>query len=100
MSSTLCKKVFSRDSELDGAPEPHLFADSHYGQDVFGRADFDQLADQLAGIKGRFILSINDTPGARATFARFNVSTAETTYTIGAGAAEKAGELIVSNLAI
>jgi DNA adenine methylase len=45
-------------------------------------------------------LSINDTPGARATFARFHVATAETTYTVGAGAAQRAGELIVSNVAL
>ncbi len=79
---------------------PYWGCETDYGQDVFGRADFDQLADQLAGIKGRFILSINDTPGARATFARFNVATAETTYTVGAGAAERAGELIISNAAL
>lgn len=76
---------------------PYWGCETDYGQDVFSRADFDQLADQLAGIKGRFILSINDTPGARATFARFHVGTAETTYTVGAGPAQKAGELIVSN---
>jgi DNA adenine methylase len=77
---------------------PYWGCETDYGQDVFGRADFGELADQLAGIKGRFVLSINDTPGARATFARFHVATAETTYTLGAGAAQRADELIVSNV--
>ena len=58
-----------------------------------GYADLNQLADQRAGIKSCFILSINDTPGARATFARCNVGTAETAYTIRAGPAQKASEL-------
>jgi hypothetical protein len=49
---------------------------------------------------GGFILSINDTPGARATFERFHVAATETTYTIGAGAAQTAGELMVLNFAI
>jgi DNA adenine methylase len=79
---------------------PYWGCETDYGQDVFGRGDFDQLADQLAGIKGRFILSINDTPGARATFGRFVIATADTTYTVGAGPAQRAGELIVSNFAI
>ena len=66
---------------------------------MFGRADFTQLADQLAGIQGRFILSINDTPDARETFSRFHIRAAETTYSVGVGAAMKAAELIVSNVA-
>jgi DNA adenine methylase len=44
---------------------PYWGCEDDYGQDVFGRADFAALADQLAGIKGKFLLSINDTPDAR-----------------------------------
>lgn len=79
---------------------PYWGCKTDYGQDMFGRGDFDRLADQLAAIKGRFILSINDTEGARATFGRFEVTSAETTYTVGAGSAMKAGELIVFNFRI
>lgn len=76
---------------------PYWGCEKDYGQDVFGRADFDQLAAQLAGIKGKFLLSINDTPGVRETFAGFHMIEADTTYTVGAGAAVKAAELIISN---
>lgn len=79
---------------------PYWGCEKDYGQDVFGRADFDQLAAQLAGIKGKFLLSINDTPGVRAAFAGFCMIEAETTYTVGVGAATKAAELIISNFAI
>ena len=41
---------------------PYWGCEKDYGQDVFGRADFDQLAAQLAGLKGNFLLSINETP--------------------------------------
>lgn len=76
---------------------PYWGCETDYGQDVFGRADFERLADQLAGIKGRFVLSINDTPGVRATFGRFEFQEVTTTYTVGAGAATKAAELVIAN---
>ena len=65
---------------------------------MFGRDDFARLADQLAGVRGAFVLSINDTPGAREVFGRFEMIDAPVTYTVGGGAkAQRAGELIVSN---
>ena len=78
---------------------PYWGCETDYGQDVFGRADFEQLADQLAGIAGKFILSINATPGAVAMFSRFHVVEVGTSYTIGSanGGAGSARELIVSN---
>ena len=78
---------------------PYWGCETDYGQDVFGRADFEQLAAQLADIKGTFVLSINDTPGARAAFARFHLAEVATTYTVGSGAARPARELIFSNKA-
>ncbi|WP_062731880.1 DNA adenine methylase [Sphingobium abikonense] len=78
---------------------PYWGCESDYGQDVFSRGDFEQLADQLAGIKGKFLLSINATDGARATFSRFNVADVPTTYTIG-GQAKPVTELIVSNFVL
>jgi DNA adenine methylase len=75
---------------------PYWGCETDYGQDVFGRADFTRLAEQLAGIKGRFLLSINDTPGVREVFAAFRFVEAETTYTVGAKAT-RAAELIISN---
>ncbi|HET9511387.1 MAG TPA: DNA adenine methylase [Sphingomonas sp.] len=79
---------------------PYWGCETDYGQDVFSRGDFDQLAEQLATIAGQFILSINDTLGARACFGRFAIKAIETTYTVGAGRAQRAGELIVSNFSI
>ncbi|HEX8556218.1 MAG TPA: DNA adenine methylase, partial [Sphingomonas sp.] len=76
---------------------PYWGCERDYGQDVFGRADFERLADQLGGIAGRFILSINDTPGVREVFGRFHLVEVETTYTLSRGNSRKAGELIVSN---
>ncbi|WP_416462822.1 DNA adenine methylase [Sphingomonas sp. VDB2] len=75
---------------------PYWGCEADYGQDVFSRADFDQLADQLDGIRGKFLLSINATQGARETFGRFHVTDVATTYSIG-GQPKPVTELIVSN---
>jgi DNA adenine methylase len=56
------------------------------------------MAELLAGISGRFLLSINDTPLARQVFAGFSIEEVPVTYTIGTahGRGQRAGELIVS----
>ncbi|WP_343228341.1 hypothetical protein [Sphingomonas yunnanensis] len=66
---------------------------------MFQRADFERLVEQLSGIGGKFVLSINATEGARQAFARFRVEEVDVTYTIatlaiGEGKAVK--ELIVT----
>ncbi|TPG14346.1 DNA adenine methylase [Sphingomonas oligophenolica] len=76
---------------------PYWGCETDYGQDVFGRADFEALADVLAGIKGRFLMSVNDNPSVRATFGRFAIAPIETTYTLGRDNGQRAGELIVSS---
>ncbi len=66
---------------------------------MFAQADFARMADQLAGIAGRFILSINDVPEIRTIFAAFHITEVATTYTIGnhaKGSANRA-ELLISN---
>lgn len=77
---------------------PYWACETDYGPGVFAREDFERLADQLAGIAGRFVLSINDTPGARAVFDRFDVAEVETTYSLGTaatGSGKRVRELIV-----
>lgn len=78
---------------------PYWNCEGDYGPGTFERDDFQRLADQLQRIDGRFVLSINDTPGAREVFGRFRFDEVETTYTIGTaatGAGKKVGELIIS----
>ncbi|MFQ3894629.1 DNA adenine methylase [Sphingobium sp. R-7] len=77
---------------------PYWGCEADYG-DGFSRADFEMLAEQLSGIAGQFILSINDTPGAREVFSRFDIEAVETTWTIATastGGGQRVGELIVS----
>lgn len=76
---------------------PYWGCETDYGRDVFGRADFEQLAAQLAGVKGTCVLSIDDTSCARAEFARFHLAVVATPYTVGSGAGRPVREFIFSN---
>ena len=56
------------------------------------------MAAVLAGLQGRFILSLNDVPGVRETFGSFRMHPVRTTYTIrkGPGQSDRA-ELLIAN---
>jgi DNA adenine methylase len=55
-------------------------------------------AEQLAGIAGQFLLTVNDTPETRPIFDGFDQERVDVTYTAAEGAAKHASELIVSRL--
>ena len=77
---------------------PYWGCEDDYGKAMFAPADFQRLADQLAGIKGRFLLSINDVPEVREIFGRFALEEVKVSYTIGdkADRAPMRGELLVT----
>ena len=78
---------------------PYWDCERDYGDGVFERADFERLAEQLGGIAGRFVLSINATPGAREVFGRFGLEEVAVTYTIATaatGAGKSVSELLVT----
>ncbi len=79
---------------------PYWNNEGDYGAGTFERADFQRLADQLYGISGKFVLSINATDGAREVFGRFDIAEVDTTYTLStasAGSGQRVKELIVTN---
>lgn len=79
---------------------PYWGCENDYGPGIFERADFERLAEQMLGIRGKFLLSINDTPGARAVFSPFHMRKVEVTYSISSAAAgkgKKVGELLIAN---
>ena len=79
---------------------PYWGCEDDYGKAMFERADFQRLAQVLAGIKGRFLLSLNDVPEVRAIFAAFELTEVRTTYTISGKRNDPAGgraELLIAN---
>lgn len=75
---------------------PYFGSERMYGAELFDRSQFELMADMLAGIRGRFILSLNDHPEVRRIFARFDMEAVGTTYSTGMQPAA-ARELIISN---
>lgn len=76
---------------------PYYGCEGDYGKDLFARSEFPKMAKQLAALKGRFLLSLNDHLDVRRIFAGFAVVGVDLTYSI-CGAAVPASELIISNL--
>ena len=76
---------------------PYWGHETDYGKGLFARDDFARMAEILRGLKGRFILSLNDRPEVRETFAGFRVEEVTTVYTANARAARRVGELLIGN---
>jgi DNA adenine methylase len=74
---------------------PYWACERDYGPDVFTREDFAALASQLATIKGKFLVSLNDTQGVR-NLRPLHLTPITTTYTVGAKS-RPARELLISN---
>ena len=62
---------------------PYWGNEGDYGRGLFSRDDFTRMADQLARLKGRFVMSINDVPEIRELFAWATIDEVATTYSIG-----------------
>lgn len=76
---------------------PYHGCEGDYGKGMFGREEFEQMADVLRGISGRFILSLNDRPEVRRIFAGFDIEEVGVRYTVGGAAcSQQARELIIS----
>ncbi len=59
---------------------PYWGFENLYGKDMFSRNDYGLLSDQLANLKGKFILSINDVPEIRRTFKDYRIKEVQTAY--------------------
>ena len=79
---------------------PYWQCETDYGTGVFAPADFSRLATLLAGLKGQFLMSINDAPQIREIFAAFDIEEVDTVYTIGAATAGPADvkELLIGRV--
>lgn len=91
-------KRYDRADTLFYLDPPYWGSEKEYGKDFFSRADFAELAKLLKGIKGRFILSINDVPEIRAIFKGFYIKEVSTRYTAGTQSGKQAAELLISNV--
>ncbi|MDM9647768.1 DNA adenine methylase [Rhizobium sp. S163] len=87
---------YDRPGTLFYLDPPYFGSEGDYGKALFGREQFGLMAERLAKLKGRFILSINDVPDIRSIFSRFTFDEAELNYTISSNTQTKARELIIT----
>ncbi|WP_293222337.1 DNA adenine methylase [Ottowia sp.] len=88
---------FDKPGTLFYIDPPYWNCEDDYGKGLFSREDFSRLAGLLESVKGRFILSLNDTQGVRETFASFRIRPVKTRYTINGAIKQEAAELLISN---
>ncbi|WP_142850877.1 DNA adenine methylase [Telmatospirillum sp. J64-1] len=89
---------YDRPGTLFYCDPPYWGSEGYYGKDLFSRADFERLSACLQRLKGRIILSINDTPQVREIFGWAELTPVSTTYTVGGtGKVKPVGELIITN---
>ena len=88
---------FDKPGTLFYIDPPYWGNEKDYGDGLFSRDDFARLAGLLGALKGKFILSLNDTPGVRETFGGFRIESVQTRYSIGASVNKPVGEVLICN---
>lgn len=82
--------------------ETFFFADPPYYNKPFYRHNFElkdylELAERLANLKGKFLMTLNDHPEMRKVFSRFQISTISFAYTCLKEGGKKFTELLIRN---
>jgi DNA adenine methylase len=90
---------YDRDGTLFYLDPPYWGCEDDYGKGMFARDDFARLADALARLNGRFLMSINDVPEIRDLFSWARIEAVTTTYTVGnhTGRASPRSELLIAS---
>lgn len=92
-----CIKRYDRPHTFFYIDPPYYNCENDYGKGMFDKSDFENLADILGNLQGRFLLSINDMPQIRELFKGFKIEEADTTYSTGSSGPKKVTELLVRN---
>lgn len=75
---------------------PYWGSEHYYGRGLFEREEFEALSGALKGLRGRFVLTLNDVPEVRQLFRWAKVKAVPVTYTLqGKGGRQAAKELII-----
>ncbi|MDX1170738.1 DNA adenine methylase [Sinorhizobium medicae] len=86
---------YDRPGALFYLDPPYFGNEGDYGKGAFTRDRFKEMADRLAVIKGRFMISLNDRPEVRQIFAAFPIARVDLTYTIAGGGGKEVGEVVI-----
>ena len=95
-----CKDLierYDREHTLFYLDPPYRVASSKTYHSYFKDEDYIHLNEVLKGIKGRFIMSLNDDLFIRELFKGFRFEEVETTYSIMKSGSSKVRELLIMN---
>ena len=91
-----CIKKYDREHTLFYCDPPYWGTEG-YGVD-FGIEQYACMAGLAKTIKGKMIISVNDIPEMRKTFAGLQMDSVDITYSVGGGKKQnKAAELVIRN---
>lgn len=90
---------YDRPATLFYMDPPYWDCETDYGKDVFDRSQFAAMANRMKAMQGRGMISLNDVPGVRETFAGLRMETVDLTYTIGqaSNGTKAVSEIIIYN---
>jgi DNA adenine methylase len=86
---------YDRPGALFYLDPPYFGSESDYGKGAFSRDRFAEMAEHLATIKGRFMISLNDRPEVREIFSGFPIARVDLTYTVAGGSGKDVGEVVI-----
>jgi DNA adenine methylase len=87
---------YDREGTLFYLDPPYFGVEADYGAELFSPAEWDRLAGLLRGLKGQWLLSLNDRPEVRALFAWARLEEVEVGYSVSGGTGTRARELLIS----
>lgn len=87
---------YDRPATLFYLDPPYWGCEADYGRGMFSRADYAAISEALRGLRGAFIMSINDVPEIRRLFEWARIERVGTTYTVSPRRCVRAAELIIT----
>lgn len=90
-------KRFDKVDTLFYIDPPYFGCENYYGKGLFNRDDFTKLRDQLAGLKSKFIMSINDVVDIRELYKDFTILEVPTRYSVNKDENKPVIELLIMN---
>lgn len=88
---------YDRPGTLFFLDPPYWGSEHYYGRGLFERSDYERLAAVLEGLKGTFLMTLNDHPKVREIYVRNSLKKLSVTYTVhGNGRPKRAAELLIS----
>lgn len=74
--------------------DPPYWETEGYGAE-FGFEQYEEMAELLARLDGKAIVTLNDHPDIRQAFARFHIESTDIRYTVGGGSGVERREVII-----